>query len=66
MSGNPCHHCAERHPGCHSECDRYQIWKLIHDCEVEADKKVNGDPWTHAKVKAHWASMGRTYPKDFK
>lgn len=35
----PCHNCPERHPHCHSECDKYKEFTAFRQQVLEARKK---------------------------
>ena len=35
----PCKNCADRHIGCHSECELYKIYKDKSSLTVEAERK---------------------------
>lgn len=32
----PCKDCAERHAGCHAECEKYAAWKKESELQAEA------------------------------
>lgn len=39
MTGAPCKNCAERHAGCHSECEKYKEYQRIHSEEKQGIEK---------------------------
>lgn len=34
----PCRYCADRHQGCHAECEKYKAWKAELDEARKADE----------------------------
>lgn len=47
----PCKDCAERHPGCHAECERYAKAKKKH-AEIKArDRAENGEGFSFLRDK---------------
>ena len=55
---SPCFECQDRKSGCHADCDRYALYKEVHESEVEEIKK-----------KRHLESLGfgpRMTDKQFK
>ena len=65
MTENPCRFCTDRDPYCHSTCQKYKDWKVIHEAEKLARSR-NGERYamTYAQKKAHWASKRRNAYKN--
>ena len=60
MTQNPCRWCTDRDPYCHSTCQKYKDWKVIHEAEKAAISR-SGERYamTHMQKKAYWASRRR-------
>ena len=39
MMINPCKDCADRHPACHSHCEKYKEWKAEWDALREKERR---------------------------
>ena len=39
----PCKDCADRHAGCHAECEKYLSWKADHIAACEANRLSAGE-----------------------
>jgi hypothetical protein len=39
MRINPCKDCADRHPACHSHCEKYKEWKVEWDALREKERR---------------------------
>ena len=60
MTQNPCRYCTDRDPYCHSTCQKYKDWKVIHEAEkAEIAKRQNRSGWTYAQRRAYWVAMRR-------
>lgn len=60
MTQSPCRYCTDRDPYCHSTCQKYKDWLVIHEAEKVAKAKHRDQhTWTNAQKRAYWASMRR-------
>lgn len=53
VSKQPCLDCADRHAGCHPNCDRYNAWKA----EVEQAKAEIDDKRVSEKIYGSYAQL---------
>lgn len=60
---SPCKDCSDRHPYCHSQCEKYKEWRdEFHAEKLEKAKAIrtsHGASWSDAKRKAVWNSYRR-------
>ena len=60
MTENPCRFCTDRDPYCHSTCQKYKDWKVLHEAEKAAiAKDRNRYSLTYAQKRAFWVARRR-------
>lgn len=48
----PCKDCSTRHRGCHSKCEKYQMWRSgVDDVKQEKIRQSSKNTWTATQVK---------------
>lgn len=48
---NPCYGCRERTEACHTQCERYRLWRRAKDAEYEEQAKERTTRWDVSAVK---------------
>lgn len=48
---NPCYGCRERAEACHTQCERYRLWRRAKDAECEERAKERTTRWDVNAVK---------------
>ena len=56
MKSAPCKDCTERHPGCHSECEKYKEYsrERTEMCKRKSMDLEADIPMANMRIKQHW------------
>lgn len=58
-NNTPCHHCTERHEGCHGTCERYKEFRA----KLDAENNERIEQFQKSKLVARYIAGRRKYKK---